>query len=52
MVEKSMDKYILLPSLGIPRCSLGTLHATSLLLILGDFRGGFSTPEKDFFSKP
>ncbi|MCL2930737.1 MAG: hypothetical protein MGG11_00045 [Trichodesmium sp. MAG_R03] len=52
MAEKSRDKYILLPHLPIPRSSVGTLHAASLLLILGDVRGGFPNPEKDFFSKP
>jgi hypothetical protein len=52
MAEKSRDKYILLPPLPILRFFVGALHTTFLLLILGDVRGGFPTPEKDFFSKP
>jgi len=52
MTDKSRDKYILLASLPIPHSPVETLHATSLLLILGDVRDRFPTPEKDFFSKP
>ncbi|MCL2924892.1 MAG: hypothetical protein MGF17_09785 [Trichodesmium sp. MAG_R04] len=50
MAEKLRDKYIRPPPLAIPRSSVGTLHATSVLFILGDVMGGFPTPEKDFFS--
>jgi hypothetical protein len=31
---------------------VGTLHGIFLLLLMGDVRGGFPTPEKDFFSNP
>ena len=60
MAEKSRDKYIRLPTFPRPggvrsgyisRSSVGRLHGRSLFLLLGDVRGSFPTPEKDFFNK-